>query len=69
MYILELKENKFFVGCADNVSSEFFKHKGGLMNNTWTIKYPPIRIIKKQKVPLIYKYFEVEKITLDLMEK
>lgn len=46
IYVLELKNNKFYVGKTKNIEKRFEKHLEGT-GSSWTKQYPPIKIIEQ----------------------
>lgn len=55
IYILKLKNNKYYIGKTLNVENRFHQHINGT-GSSWTKKYKPISIIKKLKVhPILMK--------------
>ena len=65
LYILRLKDNKFYVGKTDkeSVSDRYMEHLEG-NGSEWTIKYPPIGVI--EYFPLQYEFHE-DQVTEQLM--
>lgn len=45
VYVLELVEGKYYVGCSKNVFLRYQQHTSGT-GAAWTKKYPPVRIIE-----------------------
>lgn len=45
IYILKLKNNKYYVGRTDNIDKRYEKHLNG-KGSKWTKKYKPIKILK-----------------------
>ena len=45
VYVLELVEGKYYVGCSKNVLIRYQQHASGT-GAAWTKKYPPIRILE-----------------------
>lgn len=49
LYVLELENNKYYVGKTTDVSRRFDQHKNG-DGSSWTSKYKPIRIIEQYNI-------------------
>jgi len=64
IYVLELKESKYYVGRTSNIIARFNAHVGGY-GSVWTNKYKPLSIIK------LIDYFPFAEIavTLEMMQK
>jgi len=65
IYILKLKENKYYIGKSDNVLNRFQQHING-NGSSWTRKYNPISI---EKIIENVSSFEEDKITKEYMSK
>ncbi len=47
VYVLELEDNKFYIGKTNNISRRFEDHKSSNSRSaTWTRKFKPVRIIE-----------------------
>jgi predicted GIY-YIG superfamily endonuclease len=64
VYVLQLEENKYYVGRTINVEKRFQEHKSGC--SAWTRRYPPLEIIKEFKN---VSNFEEDMITKQYMYK
>ena len=49
LYVLELEDDKFYVGKTNFIGSRFETHKRG-DGCPWTRDYPPIRICEKYEI-------------------
>lgn len=47
VYVLLLKDQKYYVGCTVDVQRRFQEHKNG-QGSSWTHKYPPIKILEQK---------------------
>lgn len=46
IYILKLKNNKYYIGKTNNVNNRYEQHLNGY-GSSWTKKYKPLSILKK----------------------
>jgi cellular nucleic acid-binding protein len=65
IYILKLKNNKWYFGTSDNVEKRIKQHLNG-DGSKWTQKYKPLKTINSYKIKDLH---EEDKITLQYMEK
>ena len=65
IYVLKLKENKYYIGKSDNVLNRFQQHING-NGSSWTKKYKPISI---EKTIENISSFEEDKITKEYLSK
>jgi predicted GIY-YIG superfamily endonuclease len=64
VYILELKDDKYYVGLTSDMSHRYKSHCRG-RGSSWTKEHSPIKIISIEEGD---KYLE-RKITLEMMKK
>lgn len=65
LYILQLEDDKWYVGKTDDVAKRYQQHKSGY-GSEWTKLYKPIKIEKSQPIKSIH---DETNITKDLMKK
>lgn len=65
IYILKLKNNKYYIGKTQNVENRYEQHLNG-NGSAWTKKYKPISIIKKIKSTSL---FDEDKYVKEYMAK
>ena len=46
IYVLELEEDKYYIGQTKDVNLRFEQHLKGKLSSEWTKKYKPLRIIE-----------------------
>jgi len=66
VYVLELKNGKYYVGVTDNVDKRFAQHLTGDGGAAWTKLHEPIKIIEER---ISTSLFDEEKVTKDYMLK
>jgi predicted GIY-YIG superfamily endonuclease len=65
IYVLKLKEGRYYVGSSDNVDKRYQEHLDG-KGSSWTKKYKPIALEKTHKN---VSSFEEDKVTKQYMSK
>lgn len=65
LYVLQLEDDKWYVGKTDDVSKRFEQHLNG-KGSAWTKEYSPTRIVEQRPVTSIH---DETNTTLDLMKK
>jgi len=65
LYILKLKNNKWYIGTSENVENRIDQHVKG-KGSKWTQKYTPIKVITTYKIKDLH---DEDKITIKYMEK
>jgi len=65
LYILKLKNNKWYIGTSENVENRIDQHFKG-NGSKWTQKHTPVQLITKYKIKDLH---DEDKITIQYMEK
>jgi predicted GIY-YIG superfamily endonuclease len=65
LYVLELEDNKWYVGKTDDIHKRFDQHKTG-KGSEWTKEYKPIKIHETRKITSVH---DETNVTKDLMKK
>ena len=65
IYILKLKNNKYYIGKTQDVEKRFMQHINGV-GSSWTKKYKPVSIIKQIKST---SQFDEDKYVKEYMSK
>lgn len=65
LYVLQLEDDKWYVGKTDDVNKRFDQHKSG-KGSAWTKEYNPIKIHETRKITSVH---DETNATLDLMKK
>jgi predicted GIY-YIG superfamily endonuclease len=65
LYVLQLEDDKWYVGKTDDVEKRFEQHKSG-KGSAWTKVYKPIKIEKTQPVTSVH---DETNVTKDYMKK
>lgn len=66
IYVLELEDNKYYVGGTNDVARRYSQHVNGFKGSAWTKKYKPIKLLKVFECKSIH---DENNITLDYMHQ
>ena len=47
VYVLQLKEGKYYVGTTTNLKRRLKEHAAGRGRRAWTARYPPVGLLKE----------------------
>lgn len=65
LYVLQLEDDKWYVGKSDDIQNRLNQHKSG-KGSAWTKLYKPIKVYETKKINSIH---DETNATLDLMKK
>lgn len=65
LYILQLEDDKWYIGKTDDVQKRFEQHKSG-KGSAWTKEYSPVKIHETRKITSVH---DETTTTLDFMKK
>jgi predicted GIY-YIG superfamily endonuclease len=66
LYVLQLEDDKWYVGKTDDVQKRFEQHKTGKGGSAWTKEYKPVKIADTRPINSVH---DETNVTKDLMKK
>lgn len=65
LYVLQLEDDKWYVGKTDDINKRFEQHKSG-KGSAWTKEYKPVKIAETRTITSVH---DETNVTKDLMKK